>query len=948
MMNERAKPKVLLIGWDAADWKVITPLLEEGKMPHLERMINEGVKGNLATIQPALSPMLWTSIATGKRAFKHGIHGFVEPDPQTSAVRPITNLSRKTKAIWNILNLNGGKCNVVGWWPSHPAEPINGVMVSNHFQQAGGKLSDPWPMRPGTVHPERLVKPLSGLRIHPWELEGNDLLPFVPKGAEVDQEKDKRLLNIAKTIAECSGIHAAATAIMQLEPWDFMGVYYDAIDHFCHGFMKYHPPRRDYISEADFEKYKDVVVSGYRYHDLMLGALLALAGEETTVILMSDHGFHPDHLRPQFIPNEPAGPAAEHRGYGILVMKGPGIKKDDLVFGATILDIAPTILTLFGLPIGEDMDGKPLLNALDSIPEITTLPSWDEVDGEDGSHPPDLRLDPVDSQAAMKQLVDLGYIEKPDENRERAVAECVRELQYNLARSYMDAHHYQEAAEILSRLWEDWSDESRLGIRLLECQIALGQPEAARKTIDRIQENKKRYTREAREELEKFNSKLKAEGKKPEDLSVDEKRRMWKVRARAGFNQTALAFLEAEVFCAEKKYPDALSRLELALKAQTNHQPSVHKKMAECYIALKDWRAAEKHFGAALELDEEDAQAWLGMCRCHLHRRRNLEAAAAALKSIGLLFHNPFAHYYYGVALHRCGRVKRAIEALNMAVAQNPRFPKAYERLAMISKNRLKDANQARKYTRLAREALSRIQSIKESKASGNGKSDLKPGVETLDLNTGPGQFLSRVRFEEKSPRDLITVVSGLPRSGTSLMMQMLKAGGLPLYTDEARAADASNPKGYFEAERVKGLMKDRGWLKEAVGKGVKVIAPLATHLSPEFYYRIIFMERDLKEVVASQAAMLANLGKTGADVSGKKMEANYKQQLIRIKTIFAGHPQVSIISISYPDVISDPAKAASRVSHFIDPGNELRFNLEAMAAAVDCRLYRQRRETVI
>ena len=235
--------KVLLIGWDAADWKVINPLMDAGKMPNLEKLVNQGVKGNLSTLYPMLSPMLWTSIATGKRAHKHGIHGFSEPDPQSGCVRPITNLGRKVKAIWNILNQHGLKSNVVGWWPSHPAEPINGVMVSDFFQKAVAGVDQPWPMRPGTVHPQRLMEALEEFRIHPGELEGDMLLPFVPRAAEIDQHKDKRLASLAKVLAETASIHAAATAVMQMEPWDFMAVYFDGIDHFCHGFMQYHPPR---------------------------------------------------------------------------------------------------------------------------------------------------------------------------------------------------------------------------------------------------------------------------------------------------------------------------------------------------------------------------------------------------------------------------------------------------------------------------------------------------------------------------------------------------------------------------------------------------------------------------------------------------------------------------------------------------------------------------------
>src|SRR5947207_4842586 len=124
---------LLLVGWDAADWKVIEPLLSKGEMPNLADLIARGVRGNLSTIHPPLSPMVWTSIATGKRPPRHGIFGFTEPTPDGLSVRPITNRARRTKAFWNIAHQSGKRSIVVGWWPSSPAEPIRGAMVSDHF-----------------------------------------------------------------------------------------------------------------------------------------------------------------------------------------------------------------------------------------------------------------------------------------------------------------------------------------------------------------------------------------------------------------------------------------------------------------------------------------------------------------------------------------------------------------------------------------------------------------------------------------------------------------------------------------------------------------------------------------------------------------------------------------------------------------------------------------------
>src|SRR3954447_25294067 len=132
-MSKRLAKRVLLIGWDAADWTMIRPLVDAAKMPALAELLAGGTSGNLATLQPALSPMLWNSIATGKRADKHGICSFVEPMPNRSGIRPVTSTSRKCKAVWNILSQAGLRSNVISWFASHPAEPIQGAIVSDRY-----------------------------------------------------------------------------------------------------------------------------------------------------------------------------------------------------------------------------------------------------------------------------------------------------------------------------------------------------------------------------------------------------------------------------------------------------------------------------------------------------------------------------------------------------------------------------------------------------------------------------------------------------------------------------------------------------------------------------------------------------------------------------------------------------------------------------------------------
>ena len=243
--------KVLLIGWDAADWKVIRPLMDAGLMPNIAHLVRTGCSASITTLQPSFSPMLWTSIATGKRPFQHGIHGFSEPRSDGRGVQRVTNLSRKCKALWNILSQSGMQSIVVGWWPSYPAEPIRGAMVSDQFHRGTATFE----LVTGMVHPKELGEELAALRLTPAELPADLMQFFVPGALEIDQQKSRGIHSAARVITECANIHSAATWLMDRTEWDLCAVYFDAIDHFGHGFMKYNPPRRSWIPEEDFDLY---------------------------------------------------------------------------------------------------------------------------------------------------------------------------------------------------------------------------------------------------------------------------------------------------------------------------------------------------------------------------------------------------------------------------------------------------------------------------------------------------------------------------------------------------------------------------------------------------------------------------------------------------------------------------------------------------------------------
>ncbi len=185
---------------------------------------------------------------------------------------------------------------------------------------------------------------------------------------------------------------------------------------------------------------------------------------------------------------------------------------------------------------------------------------------------------------------------------------------------------------------------------------------------------------------------------------------------------------------------------------------------------------------------------------------------------------------------------------------------------------------------------------------------------------------------------ELITVVSGLPRSGTSMLMQMLYATGYPCLTDGVRKADADNPRGYFEYEKVKRLRRDWAWLPEAEGKAVKIIAQLIPFLPPQFSYRVIFMERDINEVLASQRRMLQRQGSSGGNLSDTQLHGIFERQVREVKQ---GLDQRNIptLNVAYPDTLQRPVEISEQIREFF--GEDLA--VCAMAAVVDPNLYRQR-----
>jgi hypothetical protein len=224
---------------------------------------------------------------------------------------------------------------------------------------------------------------------------------------------------------------------------------------------------------------------------------------------------------------------------------------------------------------------------------------------------------------------------------------------------------------------------------------------------------------------------------------------------------------------------------------------------------------------------------------------------------------------------------------------------------------------------------------VRHVAAAGQSAASLEPALTSLDCQHQPV-----VGVNSSHP---IIVISGLPRSGTSMMMQMLEAGGIEIATDGVRVADADNPRGYYELERVKELRRNASWLRECRGKAVKIISALLSELPPQHEYRIIFMERRLPEILASQKRMLERRGKVDADESDAMVAAGFRSHLASVKRVLDKRADARTLYVSYHSVIQSPLFMAAQLRRFLQQD----LDLDGMVRVVDSTLYRQKQASV-
>ncbi len=430
--------RVLYVGLDAADWEIIDEMTARGELPTLGRLQREGVRADLLSYDPMMSPILWTTALTGRTPDAHRVCDFTMNGPAGER-EPISSRVRKVPAIWEILGTMGQASGFVGFWATHPAEQVRGVLVAD---TAKGMMSDPAvtpPLPAGTEWPPGFVEehwdelwradtlPAEAVRVYAPGLTDRMIErgrrwwtdPEFKKEWKARRGKGGRRMPpeafLVKLAAENHNLEVLTRALLARPDLGVVGVYFEAIDMVGHNFQHLAPPPLPGAPPDEVRLFGQVVENTYRQQDAMLGRLVEAAGPGTVVIVHSDHGFlWGPRRRTDILPYTTGQPVEWHRHEGMFVAWGGPVRHGVRVPAVTLYDITPTILALRGLPAGEDMPGKVRTDlfepAVRKLLPLDRIPSWDPV------VPPRTWAEMDDEDLArvreemLEQLRGLGYI----------------------------------------------------------------------------------------------------------------------------------------------------------------------------------------------------------------------------------------------------------------------------------------------------------------------------------------------------------------------------------------------------------------------------------------------------------------------------------------------------------------------------------------------------------
>ncbi|MEM9530680.1 MAG: alkaline phosphatase family protein [Pseudomonadota bacterium] len=473
--HETSRPQLVFLGVDGATWEVIKPMVEAGELPNFGQVLAEGSHGTMMTLGPQVSPVIWTTFVTGLFGRQHGILDFTYPYTPGPKV-PVQSGQRLEPALWNLASDAGQSVAVVGYFASHPAEEVNGVMVTDRAIQ---NLSDSvYPADYLAEHQKDLNSgsSVSGRRKlfarffdwpHRFNADQAHLASLNPAQREATSMVARR---VDSNLIASEYLRRVTRFLMDRERFDLLITYFRNVDYASHSLWWYHnddgyPDKPDPAVDALLEP---VVAESYRYADDVLGEILDRMQPQDSLLIVSDHGFGSATGDYAINGPNPHRLNGNHRPDGIIAGFGPAFASGQEVAGVTILDVMPLLLKLMDLPLADDLPGTipfDLLSPEVADRPVKTVPDYNRRNVSGGI----VEVDDQAQQEALRQLRGLGYINEDFESGQRD-----EEFEFWQIPPNMLLEHV--AGEVIFHILRDNPQVARSILR----QAAASRPELAR------------------------------------------------------------------------------------------------------------------------------------------------------------------------------------------------------------------------------------------------------------------------------------------------------------------------------------------------------------------------------------------------------------------------------------------------------------------------------------
>lgn len=646
----RLARRVLLIGWDGADSRTLLDLLHAGRLTHTSSLLARGTQLELSIPRPTIAPAAWTTLSTGTPPHEHGILHSHVPSHDASRIEPVTSRHRCRPAIWSILGRYGLQSNVVGWPLTFPAERIAGVCVADFSSAAVGSLNrEVWAK--AAVYPNELYSALMSQRVTPAHLDDITVTQLLTRSA-------MGLQQLPQLTAACRSILADAATRFRMLRWCLAERSWDFSACVFPGLGRIHELANWLIgvNPQATETARDLVAGCYEHHDLLLGQLIPQVGGDTHVLAVA---------LPTATGN--AGPST-----GIAVVRGPGVLSSTALARRSILDIAPTVLRMLGIPPAADVRGRPWSDLFidDAVPSSADLPappidhSKCDIDSEVAT----IETTTIPTDDSVKHLVQLGYVDPSAAAEGEAVRNCRWSTKLHLALSQIDSGELEAAIVELRELLDEFPDSHRVRAQLAECLFHTGRRAEAREQIEWLRLH--------------------------------------------GNEQPQVYYLLAAVEFADRNLPAALEELQ-GTRRGAIRLPVADLLEGKILLRQRDFEASRRAYHSAVNDSITSPEAHAGLAAIELHTHAPEAAADNSLNALALDMRCGRAHYCLAVALTQLGRHQEALQAFESWAAVEPMAAAPYRWMARVCTHNLQDDVRSKSYGDRGREIIRQRRQIK-------------------------------------------------------------------------------------------------------------------------------------------------------------------------------------------------------------------------------------------